>query len=149
MIHIMQHECVHFIFHVWPIVSLLIVYISPLILVSSLSVNSSQCWCFLLCIPDYKFISYLILSYRICDSITTERNAKDETRSQEDSHQRREDVVRAVLPNQTATSCLRGRWSRPRTNDSALIARFIGPTWSPSGADRNQVGPMYFAIWVV
>ena len=32
-----------------------------------------------------------------------------------------------------------------------LIARFIGPTWGPSGADRIQVGPhvgpMNFAIW--
>ena len=23
-----------------------------------------------------------------------------------------------------------------------LIARFMGPTWGPSGADRTQVGPM-------
>ena len=23
-----------------------------------------------------------------------------------------------------------------------LVARFIGPTWGPSGADRTQVGPM-------
>ena len=27
-----------------------------------------------------------------------------------------------------------------------LIARFIGPTWGPSGADRAQVGPM-LASW--
>ena len=26
----------------------------------------------------------------------------------------------------------------------ALIARFMGPTWVPSGADRTQVGPMLF-----
>ena len=36
----------------------------------------------------------------------------------------------------------------PRT---PLIARFMGPTWGPSGADRTQVGPMLtrwtFAIW--
>ena len=25
---------------------------------------------------------------------------------------------------------------------SPLIARFMGPTWGPSGADRTQVGPM-------
>ena len=25
---------------------------------------------------------------------------------------------------------------------SSLIARFMGPTWGPSGADRTQVGPM-------
>ena len=33
----------------------------------------------------------------------------------------------------------------------SLIARFMGPTWSPSGADRSQVphvGPMNFACWV-
>ena len=28
----------------------------------------------------------------------------------------------------------------------ALIARFMGPMWGPSGADRNQVGPM-LAPW--
>ena len=27
-----------------------------------------------------------------------------------------------------------------------LIARFMGPTWGPSGADRTQVGPM-LALW--
>ena len=35
--------------------------------------------------------------------------------------------------------------------DPTLIARFMGPTWGPSGADRTQVGPhvgpMNFAIW--
>ena len=25
---------------------------------------------------------------------------------------------------------------------SSLIARFMGPTWGPSGAGRTQVGPM-------
>ena len=33
------------------------------------------------------------------------------------------------------------------------MARFMGPTWGPSGADKNQVGPMLgpmnFAIWDV
>ena len=29
-----------------------------------------------------------------------------------------------------------------------LIARFMGPTWSPSGADRTQVGPM-LAPWTL
>ena len=28
-----------------------------------------------------------------------------------------------------------------------LIARFMGPTWGSSGANRTQVGPMSFAIW--
>ena len=30
----------------------------------------------------------------------------------------------------------------------ALIARFMGPTWGPSGADRTQVGPM-LAAWTL
>ena len=30
----------------------------------------------------------------------------------------------------------------------SLIARFMGPTWGPSGADSTQVGPMNLAIWV-
>ena len=30
---------------------------------------------------------------------------------------------------------------------NTLIARFMGPTSGPSGADRTQVGPMNFAIW--
>ena len=29
-----------------------------------------------------------------------------------------------------------------------LIARFMGPTWGPSGADRTQVGPMW-ALWTL
>ena len=29
-----------------------------------------------------------------------------------------------------------------------LIARFMGPTWGPSGADRTQVGPM-LAAWTL
>ena len=31
---------------------------------------------------------------------------------------------------------------------AALIARFMGPTWGPSGADRTQVGPM-LAPWTL
>ena len=30
---------------------------------------------------------------------------------------------------------------------TTLIARFMGPTWGPSGADRTQVGPM-LAPWI-
>ena len=30
----------------------------------------------------------------------------------------------------------------------SLIARFMGPTWGPSGADRTQVGPM-LAPWIL
>ena len=35
-------------------------------------------------------------------------------------------------------------WScwKHSTNNSSRIARFMGPTWGPSGADRTQVGPM-------
>ena len=29
------------------------------------------------------------------------------------------------------------------------IARFMGPTWGPTGADRARVGPMNFAIWAM
>ena len=32
--------------------------------------------------------------------------------------------------------------------NAALIARFMGPTWGPSGADRTQVGPM-LAPWTL
>ena len=37
-----------------------------------------------------------------------------------------------------------------RCDDSnrTLIARFMGPTWDPSGADRTQVGPM-LAPWIL
>ena len=31
---------------------------------------------------------------------------------------------------------------------STMIARFMGPTWGPSGADRTQVGPM-LAPWTL
>ena len=34
----------------------------------------------------------------------------------------------------------------PNPYESSLIARFVGPTWGPSGADRTQVGPM-LAPW--
>ena len=30
----------------------------------------------------------------------------------------------------------------------ALIARFMGPTWGPSGTDRTQMGPM-MALWTL
>ena len=32
------------------------------------------------------------------------------------------------------------------SNNTSLIARFMGPTWCPSGADRTDVGPM-LAPW--
>ena len=33
-------------------------------------------------------------------------------------------------------------------NSPSLIARFMGPTWGPSGTDRTQVGPM-LATWTL
>ena len=46
-------------------------------------------------------------------------------------------------------------WSVPNHNKyiknikiSTLIARFMGPTWDPSGADRTQAGPM-LAPWIL
>ena len=33
-------------------------------------------------------------------------------------------------------------------NEASLIARLMGPTWDPSGADRTQVGPM-LAPWTL
>ena len=34
-------------------------------------------------------------------------------------------------------------WDGPQTfSESSLTARFLGPTWSPPGADRSHVGPM-------
>ena len=46
-------------------------------------------------------------------------------------------------------------WAKQQPNDKhtwhcmcTLIARFLGPPRGPSRADRTQVGPMNFAIWV-
>ena len=39
-------------------------------------------------------------------------------------------------------------WLRTIRSLMTLIARFMGPTWDPSGADRNQVGPM-LAPWTM
>ena len=33
-------------------------------------------------------------------------------------------------------------FGNPCSEATPLIARFLGPTWGPSGADRTQVGPM-------
>ena len=33
-------------------------------------------------------------------------------------------------------------------DNTSLIARFMGPTWGPPGADRTQVDPM-FAPWTL
>ena len=45
--------------------------------------------------------------------------------------------------------CQRELWTRTaRGTMSYLIARFMGPSWGPSGADRSQVGPM-LALWTL
>ena len=47
-----------------------------------------------------------------------------------------------------------GKWQPPRQICSVLLseqplrARFMGPTWGPSGTDRTQVGPM-LAPWTL
>ena len=63
--------------------------------------------------------------------------------------------------NQSLTSCqLCHRWlpwmlswQKPEVplvfcDKGSLIARFLGPTWGPSGTDRTQVGPM-LAPWTL
>ena len=42
-----------------------------------------------------------------------------------------------------------GQWGMMIPANTTLIARFMGPTWGPSGAKRTQVGPIKYAIWVV
>ena len=39
-------------------------------------------------------------------------------------------------------------WKLHFSNSLSLIARFMGPTWGPCGADRTQVGPM-FTPWTL
>ena len=39
-------------------------------------------------------------------------------------------------------------WLCYNSTAPSLIARFMGPTWGPHGADRNQVGPMW-AKWTL
>ena len=36
----------------------------------------------------------------------------------------------------------------PRVTQPTLIAKFMGPTWGPPGADRTQLGPMW-ATWTL
>ena len=39
-------------------------------------------------------------------------------------------------------------WIDRQGIELSLIARFMGPTWGPAGADRTQVGPMW-ATWTL
>ena len=49
----------------------------------------------------------------------------------------------------TYPDCLINWWSeRSYIQMVSLIARFMGPTWGPSGADRTQVGPRW-APWTL
>ena len=48
----------------------------------------------------------------------------------------------------TSRACPYYRWFTLCASLTALIARFMGPTWGPSGADRTQVGPM-LASWTL
>ena len=50
------------------------------------------------------------------------------------------------LPDDNVGSFVRFR--RRLISELPLIARFMGPTWGPSGADRTQVGPM-LAPWTL
>ena len=43
---------------------------------------------------------------------------------------------------------LNQRYAYAVNKKPTLIARFMGPTWDPSGADRTQVGPM-LAPWTL
>ena len=45
-------------------------------------------------------------------------------------------------------SALIHAWYTKPLPEPALIARFMGPTWGPSGSDRAQVGPM-LAPWTL
>ena len=62
-----------------------------------------------------------------------------------------------LLPIIIFITCGDGCWQRPRFQypevilillEICLIARFMGPTWDPPGADRTRVGPM-LAPWTL
>ena len=48
----------------------------------------------------------------------------------------------------TQHRCNKGTMLQQSWICTSLIARFMGPTWGPSGADRAQVGPM-LAPWTL
>ena len=57
-------------------------------------------------------------------------------------------IIAAIYMYLVITSLGRGRgyWQLrrwPSLDSASLIARFMGPTWGPPGADRTQVGPMW------
>ena len=51
-------------------------------------------------------------------------------------------------PSAILRKCLAIRFIWFQTHIVSLIARFMGPTWSPSGSDRTQVGSM-LAPWTL
>ena len=74
-------------------------------------------------------------------------------------HRRCEDYARYIFTMENysmSNSPSGGGWSSllsPTSDDqvsdeTTLIARFMGPTWGPSGADRTQMGPM-LAPWTL
>ena len=57
-------------------------------------------------------------------------------------------IMRKVMPGQQ--NIIHNNWypEKPSLGKATLIARFMGPTWGPSGTDRTQVGPM-LAPWTL
>ena len=64
-----------------------------------------------------------------------------------------EGILRLDIASEATLEMWKIHWATPRrtgdinTNNNttaiALITRFMGPTWGPSGADRTQVGPCW------
>ena len=56
--------------------------------------------------------------------------------------------LRYARPNTMVHYILKSVCNTFIEHNYTLIARFMGPTWGPSGADRTQVGPM-LAPWTL
>ena len=60
--------------------------------------------------------------------------------------------IKSVRQRLTSTASLDHGYCEATRSPSkcmySLIARFMGPTWGPSGADRTQVSPM-LALWIL
>ena len=55
---------------------------------------------------------------------------------------------KVTKPYSYSTGMISTKVQTVEPESTALIARFMGPTWGPSGADRTQVGPM-LAPWTL
>ena len=64
------------------------------------------------------------------------------------SSARRQLHIIGVNITQKSTKEIMTQPLKNKTDKHTLIARFMGPTWGPSGADRTQVGPM-LAPWTL